>query len=270
VTGSVDQTTRIWSAASGEEISCREDDTDIRVVNHVAFSPDATRVAIAAAGGAPYDQPTVTVFNARTGAVQTVALGHDAPVWCVEFSPDGRLLASGGGDGRVILWNAVTGAELQRFCGHQCGVYRVAFSPDGKTMACCCIGNHALDPRHSLIYEYAETVNVGESYVRAVITTPCQRGPTTRVWDVASRICLAVHDGLCDPRAIAAGKQKYPWLAYVRQLETVVESAEGGTAMGWSPVIPHDVVTHPNGRIWAAAVGSHLQIFGLAFGDSEG
>jgi WD40 repeat protein len=66
----------------------------------------------------------------------TVRLRHALGVRCVTYSPDGRLLASAGGDGRVCLWDAATGKLVRDVArlrpGEACFV---AFSPDGKTLA---------------------------------------------------------------------------------------------------------------------------------------
>jgi WD40 repeat protein len=62
--------------------------------------------------------------------------GHDHYVQSVAYSPDGKLLASGSWDTKIILWDAstgqVTGSPLK---GHTSYVQSVAFSPDGTILA---------------------------------------------------------------------------------------------------------------------------------------
>jgi WD40 repeat protein len=60
--------------------------------------------------------------------------GHTNRVRSIAYSPDGKLLASGGDDNTIHLWNiaARSGVTLGR---HQDWVFAVAFSPDGTILA---------------------------------------------------------------------------------------------------------------------------------------
>ncbi|MFT3880013.1 MAG: WD40 repeat domain-containing protein [Gemmatales bacterium] len=60
--------------------------------------------------------------------------GHTAGVLAVEFSPDGKLLASVGEDRRLLLWDADRGTYRAIPTEHAGHVVGVAFSPDGTRL----------------------------------------------------------------------------------------------------------------------------------------
>ena len=98
-----------------------------------AFSPDGR--VLATCGG------SVTLWNVADPARLTqiaVLPTYPAGVNAVAFSPDGRTLASGLGDGTVILWNVADPARATRIAtltGQAGGVSAVSFSPDGHLLA---------------------------------------------------------------------------------------------------------------------------------------
>lgn len=71
------------------------------------------------------------VFPASLTVEPVFSSGHAGKVMSVCFSPDGRLLASGGMDNTVKIWDLRTGLELKTINGHSNQVTDVAFTPDG-------------------------------------------------------------------------------------------------------------------------------------------
>ena len=61
--------------------------------------------------------------------------GHTGLVRSVAFSPDGKILASGGYDKTIRLWSVTDRTPIGTLTGHTETVNSVAFNPDGKTLA---------------------------------------------------------------------------------------------------------------------------------------
>jgi WD40 repeat protein len=84
VSGSWDQTVRLWDAATGAALQTLEGNS--YSVTSVAFSPDSKQVV-----SGSRDQ-TVRLWDAATGAALQTLEGHSSSVSSVAFSPDGNLL----------------------------------------------------------------------------------------------------------------------------------------------------------------------------------
>jgi len=97
----------------------------------LAFSRDGKRLAVGSKGG------PVLLFQRWTDSDRPPAIlsGHDAIVWGLDFTPDGRRLASAGLDRSVRLWNCLTGNELLSLRTHAEWNYNVAFTSDGASLA---------------------------------------------------------------------------------------------------------------------------------------
>src|SRR5262249_3090185 len=61
-------------------------------------------------------------------------IGHRAGVAAVSWSPDGKRLATGSGDGTAKVWEVAGGRELT-LRGHTSEVVSVSWSPNGKLLA---------------------------------------------------------------------------------------------------------------------------------------
>lgn len=112
------------------------DDPTIRVLS-VRFSPDGKHLALG------LDDKTnrrgqVRIYNLQTGDFRQMG-GHRAGVNDVEFSPDGKLLATAGADKRLLLWILDSPENLPVVMDNNNGfVWDVAFSPDSNYLIAAC------------------------------------------------------------------------------------------------------------------------------------
>ena len=132
---SVDPSIGIWDGLTG------------RLIYHIhghqacihgfSFSPDG-KTFVTYSGGArepgdPIDD-TARIWDLQTGHQVAEMLGHKAYLENAKFSPDGKIVVTGSGDGTVGIWDASTGQRLNALDSGNpsASVGRVAFSPGGS------------------------------------------------------------------------------------------------------------------------------------------
>ncbi|KAL4078980.1 WD40-repeat-containing domain protein [Scleroderma yunnanense] len=127
VSGSSDNTIRIWDAQTGAQVG-KPLQGHTKLAFSVAFSPDGRTIV---SGSVDH---TVQVWDVQTGTqVGNPLQGHTSPVMSVAFSPDGRHVVSGSVDCTIRLWDVQTGAQVGNpLEGHTSSVMSIAFSMDGK------------------------------------------------------------------------------------------------------------------------------------------
>jgi len=152
------------------------------------------------------------LWEVSTGTKVRTLKRHLSDIISVVFSPDGKTLASGGGDHIINLWDVSTGVELRALKGHSNSVPSIAFSPDGKTLA-----SGSVDKTVKLwdVSTGAELRTLtGHSYVSSVAFNPSgtilasgSYDNTVKLWDVSTGTelrTLAAHSNYVTSVAFSA------------------------------------------------------------------
>ena len=131
LSGSDDQTLKLWEVSSGREIRTFEGHT--ASVLSVTFSPDG-RYALSGSR-----DETLKQWEVSTGREIRTLKGNSMEVNSVAFSSDGKYALSGHRYHYLKLWDISSkpweisgGREIRAFKGHSGSATSVAFSPDGR------------------------------------------------------------------------------------------------------------------------------------------
>jgi WD40 repeat protein len=136
VTGSWDNSARVWDAATARDVLKLVGHT--RHVNSALYSPDGAWILTAS------DDATAILWDAASGAKVRTFEGHRDRVRSAMFSPDGKQVLTASDDKTARLWSAETGAELGQFVGHDWAVLCAVFSPDGTKVLTGSADNSAI------------------------------------------------------------------------------------------------------------------------------
>ncbi len=138
---SLDKSVMIWDVASGQRVGDPLV-TYQTAVQSLALSPDGKTLAVAyqdtqpGQGNGQFDLWNMAADPPQH--IQTVSKAHTSAIYALAFSPDGKLLASAGGDRKIVVWDVSQTANvkaIQTLYGHVRAIDSVAFSSDGKLLA---------------------------------------------------------------------------------------------------------------------------------------
>ena len=126
VSGSADNTIRLWNFTTGEALKTLTGHTSY--VNAIAITPDGKTLVSGSA------DTTIKLWDLASGKELKTLHGHQGYINALDISPDGKILASGSTDKTVKLWDLATGVTIRTLAGHTNYVNTVAFSLDGRSL----------------------------------------------------------------------------------------------------------------------------------------
>jgi WD40 repeat protein len=112
----------------------------------MAFSPDGRQLAAGAANR------SVPIWDLQTGRMLHQLAGHDQPLHCLVFSPDGKVLATTcRKKSKIKIWAVDSADELLTIRAPVNEISALAFTPDGRTLIAA--GNRVkkLDGKESML-----------------------------------------------------------------------------------------------------------------------
>ncbi|MCE2401500.1 hypothetical protein J4G08_11525 [Candidatus Poribacteria bacterium] len=87
------------------------------------YSPDGNVLAVMSSMG-------IWLYDAHSGEERALLSGHTGLILGMSFSPDSRIIASGGTDGTTRMWDIATGKQKRTLTVPRFRIGDVSFSPD--------------------------------------------------------------------------------------------------------------------------------------------
>lgn len=196
ITGSRDNTARVWEVATGKSMLLTGHTSS---VGSVVISPDGTKVLTGSR--------TARLWSLTKENQPQQIISAPAGVTTFALAPDGKSILVGDVDGNSGLWDLNTGRLIFDFPKSGADVKSLAFSPDGSLVAVpkCCEPNTGIlnlyDPATKELLK-TFTIDSNEPYIGTLTFSSDSKmifaayfDSTARLWDIASGQVLRLFDG---------------------------------------------------------------------------
>jgi WD40 repeat protein len=243
VPAAFDRTARVWDVATGTLVEGFSAPAYMRVAR---FAPTGPLLVTAGLGH------VARIWNARTGALANVLVGHESGITDAEFSASDRQIVTASSDESARVWDTGTAELVGVLTGHQNFVVRAIFSPDGQWVATTSRDRVAriFEPigtlRVTLVGHRDWVTDVAFSSDGQSIATASADG-TARLWDPRVQ-----------PDLVRLGHQsgKVAALAFSQDGRRVVSAGPNGTVSVWRVGEAHPPIAtlKPHGPVAAVAI----------------
>ncbi|GAK58731.1 WD-repeat protein [Candidatus Vecturithrix granuli] len=135
--GKGDKGIRIWQVNYQNLGAIRERRTSSAAeIRYLPGQPEfSAQIEVPVKIGEPEPKKVATATTPQGFTLQYVLRGHQDIISPLEWSPDGRVLASGSADAMICLWDEHTGELLKTLSGHQDRISSLSWAPDSQQLA---------------------------------------------------------------------------------------------------------------------------------------
>ncbi len=211
--GGEDRTIRLWSLETGQCLKVLQGYTN--TLFSIALIPPSSSTTssdltlahppVLLAGG--YFDRVVRLWNIHNRTYSSFK-GYGDAIRAVAVSPDGQLLAGGGGsaDPIVKLWSVPDGRGIRNLSGHTSEIWSVAFSPDSRILAsgstdhtirlwstetgeCLRILTGHMHWVMSVIFDAQPDILISAGFDRTINFWNIHTGACLRTWQMGQSIC---------------------------------------------------------------------------------